>query len=138
MDKVKQVILARKDLNMSPGKLASQVAHASVKVIIDSMCDIRILDPASQSGMVESWGIVKTEAFREWINKSFTKVVLAVSDEKELLSLLELAKQENLPNSLILDEGRTEFGSVATYTCGAIGPEFCHKIDKITKHLHLY
>ena len=30
MEKYKQVIIARKDLNMSPGKLAAQVSHASM------------------------------------------------------------------------------------------------------------
>jgi peptidyl-tRNA hydrolase len=31
----KQIIIARKDLNMSPGKLAAQVSHGSIIFILD-------------------------------------------------------------------------------------------------------
>lgn len=34
---MKQVIIARKDLNMSPGKLAAQVAHASMAFLTNSL-----------------------------------------------------------------------------------------------------
>lgn len=34
---VKQIIVIRDDLNMSREKLASQVAHASIKLIVDAM-----------------------------------------------------------------------------------------------------
>lgn len=34
---IKQVIVVRKDLNMRKGKLAAQVAHASMKVFFDRM-----------------------------------------------------------------------------------------------------
>lgn len=32
---IKQVIVVRKDLNMRKGKLAAQVAHASMKIFFD-------------------------------------------------------------------------------------------------------
>ena len=34
---IKQVIIVRKDLNMRKGKIAAQVAHAAMKVILDKM-----------------------------------------------------------------------------------------------------
>ncbi len=36
---VKQIIIARKDLNMSPGKLAAQVAHASIAFLLSKISD---------------------------------------------------------------------------------------------------
>lgn len=33
----KQLIIARKDLNMSPGKLAAQVSHASIAFLIEKL-----------------------------------------------------------------------------------------------------
>lgn len=34
---IKQVLVVRKDLNMRKGKMASQCAHASLKVFLDRM-----------------------------------------------------------------------------------------------------
>jgi L-cysteine desulfidase len=36
-DKIKQVIVVRKDLKMSIGKTSSQVSHASMKFLTDSL-----------------------------------------------------------------------------------------------------
>ena len=36
---IKQIIIMRTDLNMRKGKLATQVAHASMKVFFDRMYD---------------------------------------------------------------------------------------------------
>ena len=33
----KQLIIARRDLNMSPGKLAAQVSHASIAFLIEKL-----------------------------------------------------------------------------------------------------
>jgi len=43
-----------------------------------------------------------------------------------------------LETHLITDNGTTEFNSVPTNTCIAIGPDYSDKIDMITKHLKLY
>ncbi len=48
MNNIKQVLVIRKDLNMSPGKLAAQVAHASMKVFFDRMSTERNEFPVFQ------------------------------------------------------------------------------------------
>lgn len=131
MDKPKQVIVVRKDLNMRKGKIAAQVAHASLKAIIDSakrgMSEGRIVlsfDPESPVG--------------QWLfGTSFTKICVYVESEKELDMLQANAELAGLPNALIIDSGRTEFKGVPTKTCLAIGPDFSDKIDLITGSLPL-
>ena len=49
---MKQVIIARKDLNMSPGKLAAQVAHASWAFLSNQMRDA-LTDGGENDGLVD-------------------------------------------------------------------------------------
>lgn len=117
---VKQVILVRKDLNMPTGKLAAQVAHASLDayIVAKQICDLAELI--------------------EWNESGKTKIVLEVPDLKELLDLRDKAKTLfDLPTSLIEDEGRTVFTEY-TITCGAIGPADSVLINQITGHLLTY
>ena len=110
---MKQVILVRKDLKLSLGKLSVQVSHASVEAVLKSNKD----------------------KVQEWRNFS-KKVVLKVKDEKELLKFKKLADKEKLVNVLIKDAGRTEIPP-GTITCLAIGPDEDNKIDKITGKLKI-
>jgi PTH2 family peptidyl-tRNA hydrolase len=112
---VKQVIVVRTDLGMSRGKLAVQVAHASLIAAFEAYSSYY-------------------EWFREWWNTGQKKAVLKVHSEKELLELYEKAKQSNLPTSLVVDAGLTELPP-GTITAIAIGPAPDEKIDKITGHL---
>ena len=144
----KQVIVARKDINMSPGKLAAQVSHASLGVITDMLEwqdsePVRVPVEGSQFDrkIVFRYGdicIVKDGAIDKWLSTRFTKVVLEVNSEMELLAIYEEADKAGLPCKLILDSGFTEFNNVPTYTCVAIGPDFPDAINKITGKLKLY
>jgi len=109
---MKQVILVRSDLKMSPGKLSSQVAHASLEAAL------------------------KSNKLKEWKSKGTKKVILKVKDEQELLRYYELAKKDKLTHALIKDAAKTFFKE-PTITCLAIGPEKEEKIDKITKELKM-
>ena len=127
--KVKQVIVARRDLNMSPGKLASQVAHASLAALLDEIRDYKT-DTVFR--------LKKKSAAYKWLAEDFTKVVLQVNSEEELLALYDLTLSKGIPCALIVDDGRTEFNGEKTITCLGIGPDFSNDIDKITGHLKLY
>ena len=127
---VKQVIIFRKDLHCRKGKLAAQVAHASLKVFFDRMVEIG--DDRYEIGPGEGWD---WPLVKEWIDGSFTKIVLGCQDEPEILALEAKAKEAGLPTALVVDNGLTEFHGVKTVTCLAIGPDDPEKIDKVTGHL---
>jgi len=126
--KVKQVIIARRDLNLSAGKLAAQVAHASLGALLDEIRE-------SKGDTV--FKLKKKSAAYKWLAEDFTKVVLQVDSEAELIALYKLAKSKGLPCALIVDDGRTEV-EPGTATCLGIGPGFNNEIDKITGNLKLY
>jgi len=130
MEKVKQVIVVRKDLNK--GKIASQVAHVSMKVLLDQMFKTQevLYD-------VLHLRVYNNTPMDEWLNGKFTKVCVSCNSEKELLELYDTAKKLGMPCSLITDAGLTEFGGVPTRTCIAIGSYYSEEIDKVTGDLKL-
>lgn len=107
----KQVILVRKDISMSRGKTAIQVAHASAEAVLKS----------------------PKEKINEW-RKFSKKVVLKVDSENDLLKYKKEAEKAKLVTALIRDAGLTEIPK-NTLTCLAIGPDEDEKIDKITGKL---
>ena len=145
MDAVKQVIVVRKDLAMPAGKLAAQVAHASMAFLTRQL---RV--PSSDPWGYAAWNDVQAASvpvtrsvevdaeLAAWIDGAFTKVVVAVPDEKTLLAVYESAKLYDCRRSLITDEGRTVFNGVPTNTCVAVGPNYISRVDAVTKYLPLY
>ena len=127
---IKQVILYRKDLNMRKGKIASQVAHASMKVLLD-----RSHISENENGHFVMHTFLHDEHVKEWLVSKFAKIVLEVMTENDLILAYEETIKRGLPASLITDAGLTEFQGVPTKTCVAIGPVKSDEIDKITgKH----
>jgi peptidyl-tRNA hydrolase, PTH2 family len=156
---VKQVIIVREDLRTASGqkihrgKMIAQGAHASMAWLTSrlaateeeyepwvcpmSFCKHLKHDPDCRRPWHSS-SAVFGEAEWRWMTESFTKITLRVISEQELLEIVEKAKEAGLTAELILDEGRTEFGGVPTYTAAAIGPDYSDKIDPVTGHLSLY
>ncbi len=106
MNELKQLIIIRQDLKLPKGKAAAQAAHASVEAVLRSNADL----------------------VRPWRQQGMAKVVLKVTDEKELLKYLQLAKDQGFPTALITDAGRTVVAP-GTKTCVAIGPAYSEKLD---------
>ncbi len=111
---MKQVILVRQDLKLPKGKLAVQVAHASVGAMVKSHKD----------------------DIKKWESVGQKKVVLKVKDKDELLKYNRLAEDAGLVTSIIIDAGRTVV-EPGTMTCVGIGPDSEEKIDKVTKELKM-
>ena len=110
----KQVILVRMDLRLPKGKLAVQVAHASVGCVLKS--ERRVVD--------------------EWLGEGGKKVVLKVADAAELERYRVLAGKEKLVTALIRDAGLTVVPP-GTVTCLGIGPDDEKKVDRITGMLKM-
>jgi|SRR3989338_248674 len=110
----KQVILVRNDLKLPKGKLAVQVAHAS-------------LEAASKSDkkLVENWR-----------GQGAKKVALKVADEKELFKYMSMLENEGIKVALIKDAGHTVL-EPGTITCLGIGPDLEEKIDRVTGKLKM-
>ena len=113
---IKQVIVVRSDLDMGKGKIAAQVGHACVS----GAEHVRKSNP---------------EWVSEW-REGQEKVVLKVSNLKELEQIIRDALEFGLPCSEISDAGHTQLPP-GTITCASIGPAPEEKIDKITGDLKL-
>jgi PTH2 family peptidyl-tRNA hydrolase len=110
----KKTIGVRKDLKMGKGKLAAQVAHASV-------------------------GAMKISGKRAvglWENEGSKKVVLKVDGMRRLNIIRKRAVSAKLANFVVRDAGLTQIKK-GTATCIGIGPAQEAEIDKITKGLKL-
>jgi len=127
VDKVKQVIVMRKDLNMSKGKMVVQGAHASIAFLTNKMKD-------NLSNPEALWWVNLSQAEKEWVYGTFFKVCVGVDSKKELLDIGYNAVMMGLSVKYI--EETTGFDE-PTFTCLAIGPDYSSKIDPVTKHLKL-
>lgn len=112
---MKQAIIARRDLGMGTGKLAAQVAHASLQAYERADPNVR-------------------EAWKQGGQK---KIVLRVDSERELTDLKAAAGRAGLPNALVRDAGHTQLDP-DTVTALAIGPAQENDVDAITGDLSLY
>ena len=121
MNEIKQIILLRKDLNMTVGKACAQSSHAS----LNSFLNVQLIEEGN-------------EIIKEWFSKGETKIVLGVNDEKELLKFKHKFEIKKIPFALIIDEGRTEFNNIHTTTALGIGPFYSKLLTKLTGHLPLY
>ncbi|MDA4127990.1 MAG: peptidyl-tRNA hydrolase Pth2 [Thaumarchaeota archaeon] len=114
---MKQVIAVRTDLKIGKGKIAAQVAHASLAAAEEAM--------RSKPGWFESWK-----------DGGQAKIVVKASDEGQLRDLFKKARSAHLPCAIIEDAGLTQL-EPGTPTCVGIGPASDDSIDKITGNLKL-
>ncbi len=148
---VKQVIVVNKELNMSKGKMAAQVSHASMAFLTHQFLDenCRHKHPVINQDTNIRDGYVLTipinDEVNEWISNSFTKVILSAKNENQLYKIIEKAKENGLEENkdffCIRDNCRTELIPDETgthFTCIGFIPMEAEKIDKVTKKLQLF
>ncbi|MBM3303837.1 MAG: peptidyl-tRNA hydrolase [Candidatus Aenigmarchaeota archaeon] len=110
----KQVIAVRADLKLGKGKLAAQVAHASLG----------------------AYRYAGGEAKFAWEHDGEKKVVVKARDAGELARLEKKARSLGIPCALITDAGRTQV-EAGTMTAIGLGPADEKALDSIAGHLKL-
>lgn len=134
---MRQLIIARKDLNLSPGKLAAQVSHASMAFLSNW-----IRNHMSTDSEVHGW---LDDYTREWINGVFAKTVCEAKNHYQLMKAVakaqELGLREGEDFFLIKDNCLTELepeevdenGIGRTLTCIGFRPlpdDIAHEISR--------
>lgn len=134
-----QLIIARKDLHMSPGKLAAQVSHASMAFLTNKIEGFQI------DNKIYCYIQIDNDVWNNWIKDSFTKIVCEAKNKNQLLKVIEIASslglKENIDYYLIRDNCLTELtpeefdenGVGKTLTCIGFRPlpkDICKQLSK--------
>lgn len=135
----KQIIIVRKDLNMSHGKMAAQVSHGSMAFL-----SWFIRNNADADGHIDAW--FDQDILHHWIEGAFTKCVLQTKNKNHLLKAKQIAEElgmkEGVDFFLIRDNCYTELQPEdedgRTLTCIGFKPMEAEIIDKVGKKYHLY
>lgn len=139
---MRQIIIVRKDLKMSPGKLSAQVAHASMAFFTHML---KIADKAKWNHKYRMVLNLDEDLYDEWMCGIFTKTICEAKNAYQLLKCVKIAEnlglQEGVDFFLIKDACLTELkpeetdekGQGRVLTCIGFRPlpdEIAHKISK--------
>ncbi|HEX3839062.1 MAG TPA: peptidyl-tRNA hydrolase Pth2 [Steroidobacteraceae bacterium] len=111
---MKQVIVVNEALRLPRGKLAAQVAHASVAAFLRA----------------------SAESQERWLSEGMRKIVLSCESAEQLTALMARASERGIAAELICDAGRTVV-EAGTATCLGLGPAADSDMDRITGALKL-
>lgn len=149
--KMRQLIIARKDLHMSPGKLAAQVSHGSMAFLTN-------LIKNNYSQWLSSGGetyytselTFDADTYEQWICGIFTKTICEAKNKNQLMKAVRLAEELGLKRGedffLIKDACLTELepeevdenGVGRVLTCIGFKPLPDEVIQKISRKFQLY
>ena len=146
-DPIIMYLIVRKSLEMSPGKLAAQCAHAAQMLLLkymdfkmgDLVCSRNIskilpstLGRGHKFKYHPTFSREQYELFQEWLDGSFRKVVLK-ADEKQWRKLKESDKRQMV---LVIDAGLTEL-EPSTETVIGLAPMRKSEAPKLVQRLRV-
>lgn len=148
----KQIIIARKDLGMSAGKLAAQVSHASMEFLRSVIreksipCDDFCMNETKNDCTYYHVSIMfEKDLYEQWLDDEFAKVVLQAKNKNDLVKAVKMAEDLGMTEGkdyfLIRDNCHTELipeEDGKTLTCIGFRPMSCEEIDKIGREYHIY
>ncbi len=113
----KMVIVTRKDLKLSAGKLAAQVAHAAVTCALET------------KKKNKKW-------FSKWMREGAKKAVVKTESVDDFIFLKQKADSLNIESVIITDAGHTQIPA-GTKTVFGVGPAPTNLLDQVTGDLSL-
>ena len=119
----KMVLIVNTSLKMSPGKIASQTAHAAVSLYIKAKTNPKKY-------------LMVTNEIDTWVILGQAKVVLRGLDDAHLLDLEKKATESKLVSVLIKDAGRTQIAPGSITCLGIFGKE--DQLNFVSGSLKLY
>lgn len=111
-DSLTMVLVTRKDLSLSSGKLAAQCGHAAVE------CALKAKRETSRT-------------LEKWRTNGARKIVVAAPSLDALKRLFGEAQAAGIVAYMVRDAGHTEIPS-GTITVVGLGPDSRDKIDSLT------
>lgn len=150
---MRQLIIARKDLNMSAGKLAAQVSHASMAFLTAPLRETK--DDKNKIKRIENGEYVfeikiDAETYDNWICGIFTKTICEARNRNQLLKAKKMAEELGMEEEkdffLIKDNCLTELepeevdenGVGRTLTCIGFRPLPDDVAHEISRKFQLY
>lgn len=151
---MRQLIIARKDLQMSPGKLAAQVSHASM-AFLSNMIRSGTVNKTTSVGTeeVDTYRIqieMQSDIYEDWLCDIFTKTICEAKNRNQLMKAVTMAEELGLKEGtdffLIKDNCLTELepeevgedGIGSTLTCIGFRPLPDEIAHQITRKYQLY
>ena len=150
---MRQLIIARKDLNMSAGKLAAQVSHASMAFLTaplrDTKCNKNKIKRIEDGEYVFEIKM-DAETYDDWVCGMFTKTICEARNRNQLLKAKKMAEELGMEEEkdffLIKDNCLTELepeemdenGVGRTLTCIGFRPLPDDVAHEISRKFQLY
>ena len=140
---MRRLFIMRKDLKMSPGKLAAQVSHCAEAYWTRGLrANAKLLE----DGSYEIRGTISKEIFEGYVSGTFTKTICQARNKNHLLKAKEMADEigliEGVHYGLIYDKCLTELKPEEDDGTTLTGIWFCPLVDDtahyISKKYHLY
>ena len=150
---MRQLIIARKDLNMSAGKLAAQVSHASMAFLTAPLRNAK--GDKKRIKRIENGDYVfeikmDAETYDDWVCGIFTKTICEARNKNQLLKAKKMAEELGMEEGkdffLIKDNCLTELepeevdenGVGRTLTCIGFKPLPDDVAHEISRKFQLY
>jgi len=123
MSEIKQVIIIRNDIHMSRSMLASQVAQASLKFIVEN----------NESERGDQIHVTLSADEAAWLSGSFSQTILGIDSKEQLDEIMFKAEMIGVETHPVFSKDKDQ--NFPQLSCIALGPNDSNLINKLVHKL---